>query len=527
MIYDYEIWIDVDRDQTFGNGLGDVTNYVKSLRWSAGVAKPYDDIGLPADAEIKLDNSDRRFSLNDASSPFYGLLQNNTLVRLRCTYQGTTETMFILRIEDVLPDPVGFNAEPEVLLRCTDVTQELFHSTFLPTLQQNVRVDEVIQYIFDQALVIWPFDSAFFYINFDSINGSQLIFSNNITSFDQGNSSFTYVGDNFDRASGVQAQGFIRDVMRAEMSGLLFFQPRTQQMVFFNRIHQKVLSESPLTLNTSQYTFTMKDIERVDQRWGAELVNDLTLSYEPRAVGSAGTLIYDSDNVPITLDTDRPRNISMRYRDPDNEDQAIGAIDVIAIKPGVDLLVNTAADGSGTDVSNQLTYSEEIGAEKTELIVTWQGGGTVYITTLQQRGTPLIRYNAQTLNKTNANSIYTYGRKMRRDTVRSISDADLAQIYVDYMINAFSIPVQKIEKVTFVVKEASTALYYLQLTMGDVITIEDEVLVQMDYMIVGEQHDVDLIHGEHRVSWVLRTIEHTSPFVINTSFINGPDIIVA
>lgn len=65
----FRYYIDLDGDGDFDESIEEITNYVISSNWSIGMSEPYQTLADEARAVIELNNSDRRFSPENPSSP--------------------------------------------------------------------------------------------------------------------------------------------------------------------------------------------------------------------------------------------------------------------------------------------------------------------------------------------------------------------------------------------------------------------------------------------------------------------------
>lgn len=88
----YEVMVDWDMtdwaaDPDFSEGIDDITSYVMSISFSKGKDKELGNI--PASTvEIKLNNSDARFSPPNASSPLYDKLLPWRMIRVRVEHDS-------------------------------------------------------------------------------------------------------------------------------------------------------------------------------------------------------------------------------------------------------------------------------------------------------------------------------------------------------------------------------------------------------------------------------------------------------
>ena len=527
-MYTYTVEIDVDDDGLYGSGLA-LLDGVKSLSWRAGMMSPYDSISKESQLQIRLDNTDGRYSQEDTTALYYGVIVEGRLIRVRTIYNGTSVTMTelrIVRISSTAGDRAGeFRPMAEVRLVCTDLIKELLRYDYIAPLQQNVAADEVLNKLHDSAHVVWPSEKFYFFIDQDSIDGAKEIYHRDDTAFDVGNTSLEWVGDHLGRDNRASnAQRLIRDLLLAEVYGIYFFQPRTGAYTFYNRLHSRQTSVTTI-IDLADEAVTAITPVRGRNPFGVGAMNELTISYEPRQQGVEG-VVFTSDNVPIRVAASQTQTIRGKYRDPDNETASVGATDIIPLQRGVDFIGNESPDGTGTDYTRYIFISQNVGGSSIELVLyARKVGDPIYVTTLQARGTPLTVYNKETVISRDGDSIHAYGLQQQKMNLALLGDHDLVQNIAAMLVSHFATPTNVIDNITLLVTD-DNAVTLQTLTIGDIVTIiNSDNTHEKDYMIMSEQHAVNIAAGSHTVTYVTRNIDTSSIFTIDTSSIDGPDVL--
>ena len=110
---------------------------------------------------------------------------------------------------------------------------------------------------------------------------------------------------------------------------------------------------------------------------------------------AATTVLYSLQTASALVSPGSPITIFGPYRDPTNNDQ-IGGTATEDPAPTTDYLINSAADGSGTDLT--VGYGFTVVASRTGLgvsfVITAGGSTSGYVTKLQVRGKGIYRYTA-------------------------------------------------------------------------------------------------------------------------------------
>lgn len=532
MSIQYRIVLDTQRDYSFTGYYNNILPYVKRVTWQYGALAPYDSIGASAYMEIVLNNAKGEFDMQNPSARYYGKLRRGTLVGVFATVPNYLEyQQCILKIQDKVP-VYKMDGSHELILKCTDVSQDFFNKDFIAPLLTNVRVDEILTAAHAGTNAIWPYEGYYQFLDHTSLDDGRELFDGTIwVDFDTAETELAFYGDNLDRGQGVKVQEYIKNAVMAEAGGLYFYSPKTSVFTFLSRYHaeEQDVSWNITTAITAEPIYTE----------GRDLKNDFSLSYYPRAIGAENTVLWESDNLPLRIAGRDTKRITMKYRDPDNPDAAVGALVVNDIVKGTDIISNSLEDGSGSNQDNRIDITLVKGAASSEIVISnRRRGNPVFIQTLQVRGTPITAYNKETVYSYNDDSVFGLGsdastgndRASASETLNAVSDTDFAQAYADYIVSVFGDPIVSVERLTVYVKaaDAPTQRKILITDVGDVINFTDtKNHHDTDYMIVGQQHTIspNTEPPMHTVSYTLRPTARGALFIIGESYSNGGDIL--
>lgn len=70
----WKVLVDWDRTGDFLNSSDDITSYVVNAKWYLGFSQPYANVANDSTLDLVLNNSDKRFSPENSSSPLAGNL---------------------------------------------------------------------------------------------------------------------------------------------------------------------------------------------------------------------------------------------------------------------------------------------------------------------------------------------------------------------------------------------------------------------------------------------------------------------
>jgi PKD repeat protein len=504
----YTVEIDFDRDGTFAHADADVTAYVTRLRWSNGMSASDQSFAPPARLEMVIDMDAVRtrhaVSLHPSPLLWGGVGGGDTsgaLLRLRAAHANVTHTLWQGKITRVEPAPgVAMNDDApqgEARITAEDPLPRLLDSiAFLP-LHQNVTVDAALRLLFDTPVAPYPYDRAFWIMNSSAL-GSARLYINTISDFETGITRLRWVGDTTD-TDGISAQRLLRDWVAAEAGGRFWWDAREGAFRFVSRHHDAL---TPLAAS-----YSADDLSGAVATLGDDVANVVSVAYQPRTVGAAGTVIWQS--APFTLRAGGVRLFTARYT---LDDTPIAAVDVIPPPRGVDF----AATANSADISGQVEVAAQIGATSAYIVVRNIGSSDVTISLLRLRGTPLTTGAPETVTLLDPASIAAHDRRERTLTLPAVDDAEFAADIARAEIARYGAALLHWRAVSFYASDgAASANAALQRAPGDRIHISDPATDHAaDYMIVGERHAVDARTAEHRVTWLLKPLARERWFIV-------------
>ena len=448
-----------------------ITGDVLAMHWRLGMRRPFELVAAPTAGTITVDNVDGRYAPERAMmrlDPF-------TRVKLRATLNGTTTHLFSGWISHVEPDPAGRTATlhlhgPETALRETRVLTDLL---------TDVAPDAVLQTVLDQS----PLDR----------------YEQN---FRTSATRFAYVGDTWD--DGVRASAAIAQVLEAERGR--FFSDRAGRLVFYDRAYLP-----NLPVNATAFTDAFED---VDYSYGDLLLNWVRVELRPRALGAAGSTVWTLKSAQAIPPNDC-RTLLVRFRD-ENGDR-IGATALITPVANTDYTANLAADGSGADMTGDVSVQFLSGgsASAVYLQVCNTSAQTVYVQAgLQVRGQPLEQGNPLLVEVRDAASIDAYGPRSLLLNMPYLVTAAEAQSLAEAVVFLRKRPagVARTLHLSNRIRFADA----LTLTLFDQVRVtESSTGHSDDYFIVAEEHTIDQGGVRHRVAWTLEPVNPGGVWKLN------------
>lgn len=484
------------------NALDNLTDdVVGRLQWTNGMADTYEEFARPSRLMVELSNINGDFSPENSSSGYYGLLDNGVMIQVRAAFSSTIYELYTGFIEKPRIQP-GLYSDKIARLTAVDPMPQLQRAEYIADFQEDVTTDAVIEQVFGAAPVVLPHPAAYWVLGTtaNSLLGTSTVpfLGTEYLDLETGATSFNFVGD-LAESEVTTAQSFLRNIVAGECGGLFWWDTRAARFKFFGRHHWALL--------TAAATITGDDFE------SGEYIHDpsrniITVEYQPREVGSAGSILWSARDLPFRLAPGDSRTFSVTYRDPNNESARVGAKDFIPPRHTVDYITNTKEDGSGRFPRRYTPVSVEFGASRSR--VTIENGFTrdVYVTNLQLRGTPIYTYGRDTVQIDYADGFINDNVNDYVVRVPAVDDADVARNYAQSLLTQFKDPIPRFATIQMIANKDDTRLTNaLSLTIGDLVSVEENNLSHAaDYIIVGEQHQVSVGKPEstHTTQWILR-----------------------
>ena len=525
----WRMYIDFDKTELYDHPLSDVTNRVMgNLSWTGGFTNPIQVESNPsahvspsAQLSFTLDNRDGALAYENVGADFYQLLYSGLLVKLEVTFAEVTHT-FIYYTKGIQDTP-GRYGQQQVIVMCECVMSRVQQINYEPEIATDVTTSAAITAFLEAGDLMLPYTSSYFFIDATEIDSSIPIFDPatdvaGFTDFETGFTTIEYVGDisRRDQKDLPTQKGlpYVFDVCMAEGFGRFFYQPRDGLLHYHHRYHDKVTSSS-LTLSATQYTAARPIM--------TDVYNEIRVHYTPREIGNADTVLFDSQQVPIALPVEGEKSIRVNYRDEDNKGVTIAALSINDIVLGDDLLAET---NDNQPISNGIKIDTDLKGIGGGINIVNRYSESINVTLMRVKGTPIYTYDAQIAEARGGQSIFNHNWKPLPDIrANYITDDEFAQAVADFLLLRHQTPRRVFESVTVVVTE-DNFIDFAGVTIGDVITIEEDWSGHnSEYVVTGEWHQYNIAIGQYQVTWYLRRSDTTPYFIIDTSYIDGDDII--
>lgn len=287
-------------------------------------------------------------------------------------------------------------------------------------------------------------------------------------SFDVGATTFPYSLDNSQNGSALSE---IQKVCQSEygrcyirggmyQGGILRFEKRTAR-----------LTPLPIAI----FDGTMQDLSQSEDV--SRIKNRVVATAHPRRVDAVDTTVLfakpNQNNPAVAPST--PIKVTGRYTDPSNPSARVGGTNMRVPVATTDYLMNSAADGSGADLTAAFAVVATYSANQVEYLITNNGGSTGYVTKLQARGRGLYDYDPLDSVGVNQDSIDDIGESLVTVDMPYQSDVSATTAVAEYIVTAWSAPGSQDAEITLIPRNDAEHLLAMSIEPGDALSIMEEV----------------------------------------------------
>ncbi|MDP6403083.1 MAG: hypothetical protein QF467_06005 [SAR202 cluster bacterium] len=186
-----------------------------------------------------------------------------------------------------------------------------------------------------------------------------------------------------------------------------------------------------------------------------------------------------------------------------------------------DMTANSAADGSGTNVTSDIGVAVSKSSETMEITLTNNGSVTAYITKLQARGTAISADDPASIKQEDATSQTAFGKRTWPSRTKFIPDTGEALDWADFNLSIYKDPTAVL-RMTYVANRDTNAINeMLDRDISERVTVVAEntadLSINRDFFIEAVQHQIGA-DRLHKVTYLLSDAVQFSDFwVLNTS----------
>lgn len=273
---------------------------------------------------------------------------------------------------------------------------------------------------------------------------------------------------------------------------------------------------SRAALNTASYTLNNSMNGLTTGRSRDNLLNHVQIGVTSRDVGSVPEILYQLESVPSVQNGSTVTFLGP-YRDPSESRNKIAGLNMIDPVASTDYAMNTAQDGSGTNVTAQHTVTSYPGANGIRFDITNNSGAISYVTLLRVRGTA-IRFTPVVAEAENTSSQNTYGEHALSLTMPYQNDVGRAAGAASYLLTLYSGSAVQANTVQLSGRDTTTTTQVLAREPGDRIDLI-ETVSGLNSAFVIHQVGLDIKAGGRLVTatWTVAPLDTSSVWMLGTS----------
>lgn len=481
----WAVYVDWNNDGDWGDSGEDISAYVREMSWSYGrdYASELRGRSTSGSCNIVLINTDGRFSSFNPGSPYYGNILPGRKIKITSTYGGITVTQWIGYLQSIDPQPsidglhlatltgigpLGHLADRRLTVSMqTDVATGTAINTILTALGLGAG-----DYVLDTGqttMARWWTDS-----DADALSALREI-------------EETETGFLRETKDGkIQFEDRIHRASTPHTTSQATWSDAAGAAIGFQAIDQNDYLES--ILNDFEAEITPHNLAEEKVLWIAIDMATQRGGRAPSIAGSGGTLTLVAVYYPPTL-TGRPAA---------NPGGVSAWTTPVA---NTDYKANTAAAGSGTDITSDISIVVTKSADRMEMVITNNNASTAYLMLLQARGIPVVEDHTTIVKDEDSTSIAKYGRRPYRYTAKFLADIAEVQAFLGHLKASYKDPHPVITLSMLANASADSMTEALTRDVSDCITIDADGAANL-----GINDDFFVERIAHRIA---STGEHT------------------
>lgn len=419
------------------------------------------------------------FALNNASSNsgselgYYSPLRPgdqlalNDTIRLTVTYLSSTRYVFYGRISEIVVTP-GAQADRMVRVRVLDLMND-YSEISAPAVQieSNKTGDQLIQLLLNGLPdpTLYP---------------PQL-------SFDQGPDRHVIAFDGYGETTATMRE-VLHAVCASDFSKLMVVGSRVDpggRLVYRNR-HYAALNPTVL-FELEEDDIARDGLDPITSR--KDLISGSQIEVHPPRIDAVATVLYSLGTTILIQNGQYYDGLFAEFRSADAT-VLVGAMNVVPVVAGFDYTMNTAADGSGTDLTSQFIVTGDYSSGMGVKFTLWNKSGFPgYVTLLQVRGRGIYRSTEVATSRVTT----TYGNRDIHVEMPFQGNLNVATDVAHYLTNTYATPQARVAAVTFMAnKRPETMAASLDLEPGERVALSESVtwLDGHQFIIAGKRIEV-------------------------------------
>jgi hypothetical protein len=214
-----------------------------------------------------------------------------------------------------------------------------------------------------------------------------------------------------DKYGDVEGVGFGAIPEYSTDAGFFLLADNSSHLLLADNASKLVLGQfQTITFSDADYDTTLQPVIT----HGRQTVNSCTIQTYPRKLdAAANTVLWTMENSLEIAPGATKTDIRGRYRDPNGQSEKINGVDFVTPVANTDYKAYANANGTGTDLTANLSVNVTFGAAEAEITLENTGGTTLYTggdILFQVRGRGVYVYDKTDITQEDETSIQQYGK---------------------------------------------------------------------------------------------------------------------
>lgn len=206
--------------------------------------------------------------------------------------------------------------------------------------------------------------------------------------------------------------------------------------------------------------------------YGSNYYSGVSLSLSPRKVDNTTVTLYSLPTYIQLNPGETKSSLILRYSDPTQTAEKVAGYDMITPVITTDYLMNATSDGSGLDISSNLTVEITFYSTYAEVTLTNTSAIIGYITQFNLRGKGIYTYSKISQRKSDTSLLDVYGERNLELDMPYQGDTNLVNLLTDKVFSICQSPQTDMENLEFFANESDFLMSaFLTLDIGDVIEV--------------------------------------------------------
>jgi hypothetical protein len=232
-----------------------------------------------------------------------------------------------------------------------------------------------------------------------------------------------------DTARDDRANPVLQELARVTMSELGYLYQTGDGTVVFEARFDRANTTDAVTLQND-----MSGLSVTSSR--DELLTKVQVVTHPRTVDSAAVVLYRLQSV-TEIPVDGTVTLLGPYTDPNNRASRVGGTDMVTPVATTDYLMNSLANGTGTDLTASMAVTASLGGNGVRWSITNNSGQVAYITKLQARGKGVYDFETTVAEAEDATLAADFGEQVAVIDLPYQSDPAVGQSTAEYLLGLY------------------------------------------------------------------------------------------